>query len=278
MVSISSTSAKPMDHATADCFISAASRSRQAASSFLESSIPGIRDPGANTTAAAATGPAKGLMPASSTPATREDSPSPTAPSRSAAACAAAGPPSGFQTAAARQRRESTWHPSVDRPSRRPPSSRPGSDPRPRNGAESGRVPNVSRRHSSSYRAPRNCDQRSRGLREWQPGGSNVQDRRGPASSHSRQPSPLRANSSCAVRIGRQATTARLGEWPTRAAVVARPTVGAACRVSTRPATGKPPVPVGGQTAPTHVASRRRLRRGDISVLSCTEVCHEHRD
>ena len=31
---------------------------------------PGMRDPGAKTTAAAATGPAKGLMPASSTPAT----------------------------------------------------------------------------------------------------------------------------------------------------------------------------------------------------------------
>ena len=33
--------------------------------------MPGIRDPGANTTAAADTGPASGLMPASSTPATR---------------------------------------------------------------------------------------------------------------------------------------------------------------------------------------------------------------
>ena len=51
--------------------ISPASRSRVAASSFLESSTSRMREPGANTTAAAVTGPASGLMPASSTPATR---------------------------------------------------------------------------------------------------------------------------------------------------------------------------------------------------------------
>jgi hypothetical protein len=51
--------------------ISAASRFRSVASSFFESSMPGIREAGANMTTAAATGPASGLMPASSTPATR---------------------------------------------------------------------------------------------------------------------------------------------------------------------------------------------------------------
>ena len=48
-------------------------RSRSAASSRFESSTSGMRVPGARMTAAAATGPASGLMPASSTPAIRAD-------------------------------------------------------------------------------------------------------------------------------------------------------------------------------------------------------------
>jgi|SRR6185312_15715539 hypothetical protein len=54
----------------AAALISTESRWREAASSFLESSAPGRREPGAKITAAAATGPASELIPASSTPAT----------------------------------------------------------------------------------------------------------------------------------------------------------------------------------------------------------------
>jgi len=61
--SISSTEAKPIDQDAAVALISVVSRSRTAASSFFESSMPGIREPGANTTAAADTGPERAFVP-----------------------------------------------------------------------------------------------------------------------------------------------------------------------------------------------------------------------
>ena len=60
------------DQATACARITGASRSRVAGSRRLQSSTSGRRVPGLSTTADAATGPASGLMPASSTPATRD--------------------------------------------------------------------------------------------------------------------------------------------------------------------------------------------------------------
>jgi hypothetical protein len=71
MRSISSGSARPTPNASATPSMSATSRSRCAAVSFFESSTPGRRAPGARITAAATTGPASGLIPASSTPAMR---------------------------------------------------------------------------------------------------------------------------------------------------------------------------------------------------------------
>jgi hypothetical protein len=70
IVSISSTSTNATLQAAAFCLISFASFSREAGSSFFESSMPIIRVPGFKITAAAQTGPASGLIPASSTPAT----------------------------------------------------------------------------------------------------------------------------------------------------------------------------------------------------------------
>ena len=68
--SISSGQTKATDQETASSLMMTASRSRDSGSSFFESSTSGMRVPGARMTAAADTGPASGLIPASSTPAT----------------------------------------------------------------------------------------------------------------------------------------------------------------------------------------------------------------
>jgi hypothetical protein len=68
IVSISSTSTNATLQLAAFSLISFASSSRDAESSFFESSMPMILVPGFRTTAAAATRPASGLIPASSTP------------------------------------------------------------------------------------------------------------------------------------------------------------------------------------------------------------------
>src|SRR5260370_2360040 len=106
MVAISSTSVKPTAQAAALVLILAASLSRVAASSFFESSTPGMRDPGANTTAAAATGPASGLMPASSTPATYSTPPAQRTVFQSATGGADADPRRDSPRGAARQHPE----------------------------------------------------------------------------------------------------------------------------------------------------------------------------
>src|SRR5213595_3818179 len=68
--SISSGSTTPRPTATARRRISTSSRSRRAAVRTFEYATPSRRVPGGKTTAAATTGPASGLMPTSSTPAT----------------------------------------------------------------------------------------------------------------------------------------------------------------------------------------------------------------